>query len=46
MEVVLNLILCLNQREAEKGFGDNVPKQGMGRQSHRIPVPVPERSKK
>ena len=37
MEVVLTLILCLNQREAEKGFGDNVPKQGMGRQSHRNP---------
>ena len=27
----------LKQREAEKGFGDNVPKQGMGRQSHRNP---------
>lgn len=27
----------LKQREAERGFGDNVPKQGMGRQSHRIP---------
>ena len=35
--VVLTLILCLNQREAKKGFGDNVPKQGMGRQSPRIP---------
>ena len=35
--VVLTLILCLNRREAKKGFGDNVPKQGMGRQSHRIP---------
>ena len=32
MEVVLTLILCLNQREAKKGFGDNVPKQVLGRQ--------------
>ena len=39
MEGVLTLTLCLNQREAKKGFGDNVPKQGMGRQSHRTPTP-------
>ena len=35
--VVLTLILCLNQREAKKGFGDNVPKQGMGQPPHRNP---------
>ena len=38
MEGILTLTLCLNQREAKKGFGDNVPKQGMGRQSHRNPT--------
>ena len=36
----------LKQREAEKGFRDNVPKQGMGQPPHRNPVPIPERSKK
>ena len=32
-----NCHTLFKQREAKKGFGDNVPKQGMGRQSHRIP---------
>ncbi len=25
------------QRKAEKGFGDEIPKQGLGRQSQHIP---------
>ena len=34
-----NSKISTHKREAEKGFGDNVPKQGMGRQSHRNPTP-------
>ena len=35
-----NSKISTHKREAEKGFGDNVPKQGMGWQPHRNPVPI------
>ena len=31
--------ISTHKREAEKGFGDNVPKLGMGWQPHRTSVP-------
>ena len=33
--------VCLNRREAEMGFGDEIPKRGMGWQPHRNPNRTP-----
>ena len=32
--------MTLNRREAETGFGDEIPRRGMGWQPHRNPAPI------